>query len=245
LGMVYAEADSIGRADSIFTALLNAGDSSIIDYYYAGRIALLSKDYERAKGYFIKLTISDGSIVDGWLNLGLVYRLQDSTALEIKTYEDGLPHSNNVDDSVALLFNLGVALEENSQYENAITTFEKIIELSPQNSQALNYLGYMLADRGTRLEYALELIKKALEIMPDNGAYIDSYGWVLYKKGDYSKALTELLRAYAIISDDPVISEHVGYAYEALGDMENARKYWSKALELDPNNEGLKEKLGR
>jgi len=101
----------------------------------------------------------------------------------------------------------------------------------------------MLAERGERLDYARQLILKALEIMPDNGAYIDSYGWVLYKSGDYPGAVRELKRAAEVITDDPVVFDHLGDAYKAMGDTENARKYWQKALELDSNNDQIRKKL--
>ena len=51
----------------------------------------------------------------------------------------------------------------------------------------LNYLGYMLADRGTRLDEALD-ISAAVALDPANGAYLDSLGWVYYKMGNYELA---------------------------------------------------------
>ncbi|MEW5924324.1 MAG: tetratricopeptide repeat protein, partial [Candidatus Zixiibacteriota bacterium] len=163
--------------------------------------------------------------------------------LEVATYNTGLNYVKNLDDSVRIMFNMGATLERNGRFDEAVGIMEKIIELMPDHSQALNYLGYMLADKGVRLKYARGLIERALEISPDNGAFIDSYGWVLYKMGDYKKALNTLIRAYQLESNDPVVAEHLGDAYAALGDMENAHNYWKKALELNPDNESLVEKL--
>jgi len=243
LAMMYFDVDSLQVADSIFTSLIEKGDENLVNHYYAGRIALIYEDLERAKFNFTRLTALADSVVDGWLNLGFVYRLQDSVDLEVATYETGLKYITSVEDSARLLFNLGGTLEQNDRFEESVAAFEKIIDILPNHSQALNYLAYMLADRGERLEYARGLIKRALNIMPDNGAYIDSYGWILYKMGNFKKALKELLRAYEYESEDPVVAEHVGDAYKALGDMENAHNYWRKALELNPDNESLVEKL--
>ncbi|PKK83826.1 MAG: hypothetical protein CVT49_06725 [candidate division Zixibacteria bacterium HGW-Zixibacteria-1] len=243
LAMMYFDVDSLQTSDSIFTALIERGDNNLVNHYYAGRIALFYRDLEQAKSHFMQLTVMADSVVDGWLNLGYVYRLEDSVELEVAAYNTGLKYVTNVDDSVRIMFNLGATLEQNGRFDEAVTTFEKIIDLIPNHSQALNYLGFMLAEKGVRLKYARGLIERALEISPDNGAFIDSYGWVLYKMGEYKKALNTLLRAYQLEANDPVVTEHLGDAYAALGDMENAHIYWKKALELNPDNESLVEKL--
>ena len=42
---------------------------------------------------------------------------------------------------------------------------------------------------------------------------------------------------------DPVVLDHYGDALMKAGDVDNARKTWMRALELDPEMKGLKEKL--
>jgi len=243
LAMVYFEIDSLRLADSIFVILREKSEDNIIDLYYSGRIAILNEEINKAKSLFSRLTVVADSVVDGWLNLGWVYRLQDSADLEIAVYQNGLSYVKNLDDSTRLLYALAVSHERQGMFDSSVQIFENLIKLRPDHGPALNYLGYMLAERGENLQYARRLIEKALETMPENGAYIDSYGWVLFKLGETKKALKELLRAYKYIDNDPVVSDHVGDVYEALGEMENARLYWNKALELDANNESIREKL--
>jgi tetratricopeptide (TPR) repeat protein len=243
LGALYFEADSLDKADSIFNSLLSAGDEHMVTYYFSGRISFLKKNFGVARDRFQKMTIVADSVTDGWINLGLTYQFLDSGDIEIKTYKDGLNRMRNLDDSLRIMFALGSAMERNDQFDSSVSAFEKIISFAPDHAPSLNYLGYMLADRGIRLEYALGLIKKALEISPDNGAYVDSYGWVLYRLGNYQDALQELLRAYKLVGDDPVILEHVGDAYEAVGDTANARVFWEKARESGSAAPSLLEKL--
>jgi tetratricopeptide (TPR) repeat protein len=245
LAMVYFELDSLRQADSIFAQLHETNNDNIIDLYYLGRIAISRENLDTAKYYFTQLTTQADSVVDGWLNLGWVYRLEDSTEMEMATYKKGLDYVKNSQDSSRLLYAMAVSSERNGDYDHAVELFETLLKQQPDNGPALNYLGYMLADRGERLDYAKKLIEKALEISPDNGAYMDSYGWVLYKQGDYDQALKELLRAYKFIDNDPVVTDHIGDVYEARGDLDNARIYWKKALELDPENKALMEKLDR
>ncbi len=245
LGVLYYDADSLKPADSIFKSLVKDGDENIVNYYYLGRIAFDQKNLGDAKIDFMKMTIMGDSVVDGWLNLGIVYQLQDSSSLEIATYQSSLAHLKNLDDSVRVMFGLASALQRNNEFDSSVALFEKILSISPNHAQSMNYLGYMLADKKVRLNYATDLIKRALELAPENGAYIDSYGWVLYQQGDYKGALKELLKACGVMADDPTVLEHVGDAYNAVGDTVNARQYWEKALKSGSESKSLKEKLGK
>ena len=245
LAILYYEADSLHKADSMFSTLIDEGDNHLVNHYYSGQIAMIEKDFGKAIKRFSFLTENADTILDGWMNLGKVYHSLDSIERAAEVYEEGLTHLNNIDDSLVAMFSLAASLERLGKFDSAVELFELLLEYQPDNGQTLNYLGYMLADKGLRLDYAEDLIKKALKIQPDNGAYIDSYGWVLFKKGKYKKALKELLRAEQLVESDPVIFDHIGDAYSVLEDDEKAVEYWNKALELDPDNETIREKIGR
>jgi len=123
--------------------------------------------------------------------------------------------------------------------------FQKSIDLDPPRSaRALNYLGYMWADRNENLDEAETLIRRALELEPGTGAYLDSLGWTLFRKGQYEDALAELLRATAAFeTPDPIVWEHVGDTYEKLGKSAEAVMYWQKALQVDPASLSLTAKI--
>jgi tetratricopeptide (TPR) repeat protein len=145
----------------------------------------------------------------------------------------------------AFYFNYGVCAEQGGFIEKAAALLQKSIELDPSKAaQAYNYIGYMWVDRNMNLEDGGTMIRKALELEPNNAAYIDSLGWYYYHVGDYNKALTELLRAADTLKpEDPVVFEHVGDTFQALGKSGEAQLYWQKALKLDPNNQKLAGKL--
>ena len=81
-----------------------------------------------------------------------------------------------------------------------------------------------------------------MKIEPDNAAYIDSLGWVYFKKGIFDKAVEELERASLLLAD-PVIYDHLGDAYLKKRNVEKAKQNWRKSLELDANQDKVKEKL--
>jgi len=148
-------------------------------------------------------------------------------------------------DHLNALFNKGAAAERSGKHEEAAESFEKFLELEPGNAMALNYLGYMYADLGIKLDRAEKMIEQALEMSPDNSAYLDSFAWVLYKKGRFEAALEYQKKALKFDSEDPLMLEHMGDIYKSLEELQQARYHWSKALELDPENESIKEKLNR
>src|SRR6266478_902297 len=93
------------------------------------------------------------------------------------------PLSSKDEDKQYIYFLRGSTYERQKKYEPAEDMFRKVLAVDPQNATALNYLGYMLADRGVKLEEALGFIKKAVDLDPANGAYLDSLGWAYYRLG--------------------------------------------------------------
>lgn len=146
-------------------------------------------------------------------------------------------------DDIDALFNMAAAFERSGQFEKAEKAFEKVLKLESNNAMALNYLGYMYADKGVKLKAAEKLVKKALDVSPDNGAYLDSYAWVMYKMGKYKEALKYQQKAIETGSEDPVLFDHMGDICQALDRHEEARTNWQKALELEPDNESIQAKL--
>jgi Tfp pilus assembly protein PilF len=146
-----------------------------------------------------------------------------------------------------LRFQLGVTYEKQGRFDQAVAEFRRVITLDPKHAEAYNYVGYMFAEKGVRLDEAEHLIQKALEIEPNNGYYIDSLGWAYYQQGRYADAVRELKRAVELTrgKEDPVIFDHLGDAHLQAGDESAALAAWEKSLELDPANDGVRQKVQR
>lgn len=114
----------------------------------------------------------------------------------------------------------------------------QLIEANPKNGQALNALGYTLADRTDRYQEALRYLQQAVALLPNDPAVLDSMGWVYYRLGQYDKSLEYLRRAYQL-SDDDEIGAHLSEVLWVSGQREEARTLWRKALEREPDSEYL------
>jgi tetratricopeptide (TPR) repeat protein len=161
------------------------------------------------------------------------------TAAEVIAY--GNNETNRLDDY--FYFQLGAAYERTGNFGESEKSFLKCLALEPTMVEALNYLGYMYAEKGTNLTVAREMIEKALALEPDNGAYLDSLGWVFYKMGNKKEALKYILKAVDNTKEpDSTLYDHLGDIYHDLNEDGKAREAWRKALTLEPS-EGLRKKI--
>jgi tetratricopeptide (TPR) repeat protein len=142
-------------------------------------------------------------------------------------------------------YQLGSVYERSGGLSQAEKYFEKCLQLASNFAEAMNYLGYMWAERGINLEKARELIEKAVKAEPKSAAYLDSLGWVLFKLNQPAAALEQLLKAIACAeTPDATICDHLGDVYAASGQLDKAREAWRKSLELEPNDQ-IRGKLER
>ncbi|MCX7665077.1 MAG: tetratricopeptide repeat protein [Gemmataceae bacterium] len=135
------------------------------------------------------------------------------------------------------------------QPDQAEAQLRFLLEINPDDSLALNNLGYQLADSGKRLEEAERLLRRAIAIeraaLKDieeddvSASTLDSLGWVLFRRGKYEEAREYIEKAVLISDgqDDAILLDHLGDVYVKLGLIEKALNTWQKALrqiEFDP-----------
>jgi tetratricopeptide (TPR) repeat protein len=152
-------------------------------------------------------------------------------------------------------FELGAVLDKQKKFADAEAAFRQILSKEPDNAPVLNYIGYMLAERGERLNESVDLLKKALEIEPDNGSYLDSLGWAYFKADKLPLALDNLQRAADQLKSNSVIQDHYGDVLFKLSRFDEAIAAWGRALAgdndtidrpgIDKKIRSAKQKLGK
>jgi tetratricopeptide (TPR) repeat protein len=148
---------------------------------------------------------------------------------ERKTLDAAEALSKTPSEKQAIEFMRGAMYEREKNFDAAEKAFRSVLSSEPNNAGALNYLGYMFADRGVRLEEAKDLITKALDLEPGNPAYEDSLAWVLYHQDQFDQAATEMQKALIKISDDPTMHGHLGDIYIKQGKVREAIQQWDMA----------------
>lgn len=171
----------------------------------------------------------------------------------MKQYPDALSHLSRAEVIAAgsetnrltasFYFEVGATHERLAEYDEAEKYFRKALDLSPNDPETLNYLGYMWADRGVKLEESRQLIEKALKLDPQNPAYLDSEAWVLYKLKEHKEALARILKAVSLSpKPDGTLYDHLGDIYMGLNQVPKAIEAWKKSLSIEANDE-VKKKL--
>lgn len=147
-------------------------------------------------------------------------------------------------DSTALLYARAMLYEQLDDLASMERDLRSLLAADPDNTTALNALGYTLANRTQRYSEALELISRALALQPDEPAILDSMGWVLYRTGKYDEAIEYLSRAYADFPDGEVAA-HLGEVLWITGKTDAAMTIWQGAAERDPDHVVLRSTLQR
>ena len=106
--------------------------------------------------------------------------------------------------------------------------FRKVVELQPDNADALNNLAYLLAEQSNDLDQPLSYAERAVKLAPADPAFADTLGWILYRKGLYHAAIPYLERA-AAGDDDVVPKYHLALAYGKNGNIEQGRAVFNIA----------------
>lgn len=185
------------------------------------------------------LTKANPTLIPAWMLLGDMLRQDEKFAEAVPVYDTvlGLAKDQLGGADWFTYYARGVALERSKQWDKAEADFRKAIELSPQQPQVLNYLGYSFVDRNINLDEALTLIKAAVAASPEDGYIQDSLGWAYFRLGHYQDAVAPMELAVARMAEDALVNDHLGDVYWAVGRHREARVQWQRALSLATNGD--------
>ncbi len=171
-----------------------------------------------------------------------IYRAEAEILTKRKDYEEAMAVYNGAladyPDDTDLLYSRAMLAEKMDNLELLERDLRSILSREPNNADALNALGYTLADRTDRYDEAYELVKRAFELKPDDHYVIDSMGWTLYRMGRLQEALQHLRRAMEL-NGDPEIAAHLGEVLWVMGDKKGAHEIWDSALRSKPDDPRL------
>ncbi|WP_372839617.1 tetratricopeptide repeat protein [Phaeovulum sp.] len=214
----------------------------------AGRAAALfaADQSDEAVAALVALSSEYPEIAAIWSKLGDMQRRLQQFEDAAVSYDKALALLGEPQpDQWFLYYARGMANERAGNWAGAEADFREALNLSPDQPQVLNYLGYSYVDRNENLDEALAMIERAVAAVPEDGAIVDSLGWALYRLGRYEEAVAPMEKATQLMPVDSLINDHLGDVYWAVGRQREAEFQWRRALSFEPDTEAEAERIRR
>ncbi len=218
-----------------------------------------SQRFDSAQGRYIGLLAEQGNVDKARKHLQLMRQERPAQAREFYLFEAAFLQEQDMKKEAMqlygealqrypgnfeLLYSRAMLAESMDDMKQLEADLRQILDKDPDNTQALNALGYTLTDRTDRHQEALKLIERALELKPGDPFYLDSLGWVYYRMGNLELAEKYLRQAIAV-QGDAEFNAHLGEVLWQQGKKKEAREVWEKARQQDADNKVLNETLNR
>ncbi len=240
--LIYMDAqDNPQDADTRFSNLLSKTDTSSELYVQVGFYYYEKSNFKKSIDVFKRGTekfTEDFRLQ--YLTGNSYYRLGDNKSA--LPYLEKALELNPSD--VNTLSNLGLVYDDLKMNTECSRLYEQAFKYHPDNILLLNNYAYHLAEIGEKLQEAKEMSKKTIQKEPDNASYLDTYGWILFKLKDYKNAVFYIEKAIKAGKNETLL-DHLGDIYEAMGEIVKALKAWKEALQLNPNNDVIKQKINK
>ncbi len=144
--------------------------------------------------------------------------------------------TKEIPNSAELYFQLGRAAQSLYHREESVRCLELAHTYQPHSAEIARSLAisYRAMNRD---DLALKLMRDMATITPDSPAINDLLGQLLVASPEPTarqQALTAFSRAFKAAPNDSGLCERLGSAFEKVQDLENARKAYERATQLNP-----------
>ncbi len=135
----------------------------------------------------------------------------------------------------AIPFNMGLLMQSEGHYDEAIPWYQRSIQLFRDNSQAHFNLGFCYRMK-QRQEEAEAAFRYGLRIEPRRADILLVLGVTCTDQGDHEGAARAYRRGLMVDPGNATLQAYLGTALKELGDLEGAIVELRRALELDPQH---------
>ena len=130
--------------------------------------------------------------------------------------------------------NLGLALEGQGRFEEALASYNSALRLEPDNAEALNNRGNVLKALG-RIDEALASYDEALAFNPNHAESLNNRGNILHSCNRLDEALISYDRAVELNPNNAEVFNNRGNSLRELGRLDEALSCYDTAVALKPN----------
>lgn len=131
-------------------------------------------------------------------------------------------------------YGLGIAFDEQGQYENSIAHYQKAIALNPEDASIYNNLGCVLA-KLDQVEQAIQVYQQGLERQPNLAELHNNLGKALFRQ-DPNAAIRAFRRATELQPSSATAYFNLGSIYQQYGQHQAAVSAFRQVLSLDPTH---------
>lgn len=204
---LVARRDWLGALDALRAVEPDEGNQFEIAYLFGLCNARLG-EWDNALLY-LEQVVTGGldAVRDAQCRMALAYVYSVTGRHRLAEYELEKLREKGVETTQVFAF-LGYSANAQGRTEDGIRWYGKALALDPENANALNGMGYLLACEGKDGARALTFCRKAVDKRPDNPAYLDSLAWAYHKLGFPEEARDQIDRARALAPGLAEIIEH-------------------------------------
>jgi Flp pilus assembly protein TadD len=204
---LVARGDWPGALAALRGAETDEGNQFEVAYLFGICYARLS-DWDNALLY-LEQVVTGGldPIRDAQCRMALAYVYSVTGRHRLAEYELERLRERGVESPQVFAF-LGYSAWAQGRADEGLRYYRLALDLDPENANALNGMGYLLACEGKDGARALTYCRKAVDKKPDNPAYIDSLAWAYHKLGYGDEARVRIERALSLAPAIAEIREH-------------------------------------
>jgi tetratricopeptide (TPR) repeat protein len=242
LGVLYRLIKQDSVAESFLNKATTSANWSGDAWWQLGWLYFDRQDFKETIAAMNKAKANVPNDFRIYMLLGIAYNragMNEDSRVALERAHELNPQDINV------LSSLGLTYDALKMHAESDSTYEKALRIDSDYALVLNNYAYSLSERNTQLDRALRMSKRSLEKDSLNSSYLDTFGWILFQLGRYREALVYIQKAVDAGDASPVVLEHLGDVHAKLDNIDEAKKYWTMALEKDKKNSQLQKKIER
>lgn len=190
--------------------------------------AVKAKAYDRAAGFYKRLSEEHPDNIEYMLQLGEMERRAGGPELAEKTFSRALELDP---ENISAMEGIGLAQLGRGEIERSAGTLSDVLKRDPNRWKSLNGIGIAFASR-KRIDDALQYFKRALSLQPNNASILNNIGLSLAFGEKYPEATRALDMAVQSLPNQSeerqLIDMNLALVYGISGDMNGAERVLKK-----------------
>ncbi len=218
----YIKTNQVDKAKERLNKILSVNANDPVANQIKGQLHFLLKEIETARKHFTLAAENASSWFKPYSSLSSTYLYEQNYDKAISVLKDAQTNLKSAAPAKLLIASI---YERQKKFDDAISTYEEILDDQPTNKLAANNYASLLLDYGQASDIPKALsIAKGFELLPQP-ALLDTLGWAYAKSGDNVKAIDVLKPVVDKAPNVAVFRYHLGYALYQTGDKTAAKSH--------------------